>query len=263
MIPKRIHYCWFGRNPLPDLAKKCIASWKKYCPDYEIVEWNEDNFDIESAPLYVRQAYEARKWAFVTDYVRLYAMTEFGGIYMDTDVELVKPLDKFLTHRAFSGFEDEVNIPTGIMACEKGFPLFEEFLHYYDDSLFINNDGSLNIITNVAIMTRICLKHGLIQNGKYQEVDGFVLYPRDVFCPIDHSSYIMRRTRATVAIHWFAASWHTEQQRQKMKEWQEKKRKEMRRYTLTHLHCIAAQKILGMERYLSIRAFLRGEKANK
>ena len=93
MIPKIIHYCWFGRNPKPKLALKCIKSWKKYCPDYEIIEWNEDSFDIESAPLYVRQAYEAKKWAFVTDYVRLYAMTKFGGIYMDTDVEVIKPLD--------------------------------------------------------------------------------------------------------------------------------------------------------------------------
>ena len=120
MIPKTIHYCWFGGNPLPKLAKKCIKSWKKYCPDFEIIEWNEANFDISSAPLYVRQAYEAKKWAFVTDYVRLYALTSYGGIYMDTDVEVIKPLDFFLNHDAFSGFESEKSIPTGIMASKKG-----------------------------------------------------------------------------------------------------------------------------------------------
>ena len=107
MIPKTIHYVWFGRNPKPDLAVKCINSWKKYCPDYEIIEWNEDNFNLDEAPLYVRQAYEAKKWAFVSDYVRLWAMTEFGGIYMDTDVEVLKPLDRFLQNEAFSGFEDD------------------------------------------------------------------------------------------------------------------------------------------------------------
>ena len=111
MIPKIIHYCWFGGKPLPELAQKCIASWKKYCPDYEIKEWNESNFNLNSCD-YVREAYEAKKWAFITDYVRLYAMVTEGGIYMDTDVEVIKPLDPFLKHKAFSGFEDEVSIPT-------------------------------------------------------------------------------------------------------------------------------------------------------
>ena len=126
-IPKIIHYCWFGGNPLPELAQKCIASWKKYCPDYEIREWNESNFDVNTAPLYVRQAYSKKKWAFVTDYVRLWAMTKYGGIYMDTDVEVTRPLDSILEHEAVSGYEDPTRIPTGIMACRAGFPLFEEF----------------------------------------------------------------------------------------------------------------------------------------
>ena len=104
-IPKIIHYCWFGGGPKPKLAQKCIASWKKYCPDFEILEWNEGNFDVSTAPLYVRQAYEAGRWAFVTDYVRLKALTELGGVYMDTDVEVVKPLEPFLQQEAFAGFE--------------------------------------------------------------------------------------------------------------------------------------------------------------
>ena len=114
MIPKIIHYCWFGYGPKPKLAEKCIRSWKKYCPDYQIIEWNENNFDISACPLYVRQAYEARKWAFVTDYVRLKVIYENGGIYMDTDVELKKNLDNLLPYNAYFGFENYWVIATGL-----------------------------------------------------------------------------------------------------------------------------------------------------
>ena len=110
MIPKKIHYCWFGGNPLPPLAVKCIESWKKYLPDYEIKEWNESNFDLNYND-YVREAYEAKKWAFITDVVRLYAMVTEGGIYMDTDVEVLKPLDELLQYDAVSGFESSSRIP--------------------------------------------------------------------------------------------------------------------------------------------------------
>jgi len=213
MIPRVIHYCWFGGNPLPKLAKKCIKSWKKYCPDYEIIRWDEDSFDISAAPLYVRQAYEAKKWAFVTDYVRLYAMTTYGGIYMDTDVEVVKPLDQFLQHRAFSGFESEIDIPTGIMACEKDFPLFQEFLRYYDTASFYNEDGSMNMTTNVIVMTDICIKYGLIQNNQYQTVNDFALYPKEVFCPFCADTGAVESTDKTVTIHWFSASWTSEEVR--------------------------------------------------
>lgn len=213
MIPKKIHYCWFGRNPKPKLAEKCIKSWIKFCPDYEIVEWNEDNFDIAAAPLYVQQAYEAGKWAFVTDFVRLRAMTDQGGIYMDTDVELVKPLDGFLKHQAFAGFETAESISTGMMACEKGFPLFLDFLRYYDDASFLKEDGTLNVTTNVETVTGICLKRGLVQNGKYQVVDGLALYPSEVFSPVSFETGKLKRTKKTAAIHWFSGSWYTEEER--------------------------------------------------
>ena len=224
MIPKTIHYCWFGGNPLPPLAVKCIKSWKKHCPDFEIIEWNESNFDIASAPLYVRQAFEAKKWAFVTDYVRLYALTSFGGIYMDTDVEVVKPLNPFLNHAAFSGFESETTIPTGIMACEKGFPLFTELMRYYDGARFLKDDGTFNVVTNVEIITKLLRPKGLNQNNQYQVIDGFALYPNDYFCPLDYLSGKLKKTKRTVTIHWFNGSWKTPEQKKLRKQYRRKTR---------------------------------------
>lgn len=206
MIPKKIHYCWFGRGELPKLAEKCIASWKKYCPDYEVILWNEDNFDINACP-YVKEAYENRKFAFVTDYVRLYAMYTQGGIYMDTDVEVVAPLDGYLHHHGFSGFEDTDRIPTGIMASEKGFSLFETLLKDYDGRHFVKEDGSFDMTTNVVTITNILLGNGFVPNGEFQEVCGFALYPRDVFCPLDDSTGIMYKSKNTATIHWFNKSW--------------------------------------------------------
>lgn len=156
MIPKKIHYCWFGRGQMPELAKKCIESWKKYLPDYEIKEWNEDNFDLNAYP-YVREAYDNRKFAFVTDVVRLYALYTEGGIYMDTDVEVLKSLDGFLHHVAFSGFEDDHNIPSGIMASEKGGKWAKDNLDYYVGKHFIKEDGSLDLTTNVITITNYML----------------------------------------------------------------------------------------------------------
>lgn len=257
MIPKTIHYCWFGRNPKPQLAEKCIKSWKKHCPDYMIIEWNEENFDISSAPLYVQQAYEAKKWAFVTDYVRLYAMVNFGGIYMDTDVEVVKPLDRFLQHEAFSGFEDEVNIPTGIMACEKGFPLFEELLCFYDDASFFNPDGTMNLTTNVKIITNNCLKHGLELNGKYQVVQGFALYPKDYFCPVSYKTGRLEKTKNTAAIHWFAGSWQPRDIKERRMAIIQEVQKADRIHNMTHLPNRILHVILGKERYENLKRRLK------
>ena len=206
MIPKIIHYCWFGRNPKNDLALKCIESWKKFAPDYIIKEWNEDNFDINSN-VYVKEAYENGKWAFITDYVRLYVLVNEGGIYCDTDLEFLSSLDQYLSLRAFSGFEKEDVVPTGIMACEKGFPLFDELLHDYDNRKFVLEDGSLDMTTNCATITKICLKHGLILNNKKQDVDGFVLYPKDYFCPKNYETGEIELTENTKTIHHFSGSW--------------------------------------------------------
>lgn len=205
-IPKIIHYCWFGKKKLPPLARKCIESWKKYCPDYEIKEWNESNFDLNACP-YVKEAYEAKKWAFISDYVRLYALVNEGGVYMDTDVEVIAPLERFLKNRAFSGFEEDVCIPTGIMASEPGFPLFSDLLRDYDRRHFKRRDGSFDLTTNVATITRLCKKYGFVGNNKFQCIRGLVLYPKDVFCPKSHSTGKIHLTRRTATIHHFAGSW--------------------------------------------------------
>ena len=216
MIPKTIHFCWFGRGEKPKLVKKCIASWKKYCPDYEIIEWNEDNFDINCCK-YVREAYESKKYAFVTDYVRLYAMYTQGGIYMDTDVEVVKNLDEFLQHQGFSGFESEIHVPTGIMGSEKNFPLFKHLLSYYANRSFHKSDGTLDDTTNTSIITNMLTEKGLVRNGKFQIIDGLALYPRDYFCPLEYSTGKMFKSKNTSTIHWFNMSWLSKGNRAKSK----------------------------------------------
>ena len=212
MIPKIIHYCWFGGNPLPELAQKCIESWKKFCPDYEIIEWNESNFDI-AANTYAKEAYEAKKWAFVSDVARLHALVTVGGIYMDTDVEVLKPLDEFLSLEAFSGFESETAIPTGIMAAEKGQPLFTELLHDYDNAHFLREDGTPDCTTNVVRITDLCLKYGLELNNQKQTVCGFTLFPYDYFCPKDFVTKELRITENTATIHHFDGSWLTAEEK--------------------------------------------------
>ena len=207
MIPKKIHYCWFGRGKMPELALKCIASWKKYLPEYEIKEWNEDNFDLDMYP-YVREAYDNRKFAFVTDVVRLYALYHEGGVYMDTDVEVLKPLDKFLHHPAFSGFEDDTHIPTGIMASEKHGAWAKWQLEYYIDKHFVREDKSLDMTTNVLIIGNSMAESGFVMNNSFQNFKGMIaIYPKDYFCPKSHVDGQIYLTKNTCTIHHFAGSW--------------------------------------------------------
>ena len=161
-IPKLIHYCWFGKGNKPEDVVYCIESWKKYCPDYEIIEWNENNFDINGYA-YAKEAYDAGKWAFVSDVVRLHVLFFFGGVYMDVDVELMKPLDDFLEYEAVSGFERIDRIPTGLMGCRKGYRLFYELLQEYEGARFIKPNGEYDLTTNVDRITNYCLKYGLKQ----------------------------------------------------------------------------------------------------
>lgn len=207
MIPKIIHYCWFGGNPLPALAVKCIASWRQFLPEYEIIEWNESNFPIDDF-IFAKQALENRKFAFISDVCRLYAIDKMGGIYMDTDVEALKPLDAFLHHAAFSGFENDDYVPTGIMAGEKGSVWIKELLAYYDNKPFVNADGSIENISNTSIITEMMLRKGFVMNNKFQEIDGYVaFYPNDYFCPKSYKTGNIELTSNSHCIHHFAKSW--------------------------------------------------------
>lgn len=207
MIPKVIHYCWFGPNPLSELAIKCIDSWKKYLPDYEIKLWNEANFDLDMF-LFTREAYDSKKYAYVTDVVRLYALATDGGIYMDTDVEVLKSLDVFLHHTAFSGFESDSSLPTGIMGSEKNGKWSSDMLQYYTGKKFLDKRGQPILKTNVVIISELMAKKGVEFNNTYQNIDDYIsFYPSDFFCPKHPATGKLILTSNTHCIHHFAGSW--------------------------------------------------------
>lgn len=207
MIPKVIHYCWFGGNPLPELAVKCIASWKKYLPEYEIIEWNESNFNLDEY-IFAKQALANRKFAFVSDVCRLHALKYHGGIYMDTDVEVLKPLDAFLHHAAFSGFENDDFVPTGIMASEKDAVWTTEMLDYYHNKPFVKENGEFEMTSNTSIITDLMLQKGFVMNNKFQELKDYVaFYPNDYFCPKSYKTGRIELTSNSACIHHFAKSW--------------------------------------------------------
>lgn len=212
MIPKIIHYCWFGGGQLPELSKKCIESWKKYCPDYVIKEWNERNFDLNSSA-YVKEAYKEKKWAFVSDYVRLYALINEGGVYMDTDVELLKPIDCFLYERAFLGFEDLKAVSTGILGTEKNHPFFVMLLNGYNKRHFYLENRALDLTTNVVTITNKCVDAGLKLNNKKQRIEDVLIYPKDYFSPKSLKTGEIALTENSYAIHHFNGSWISEEER--------------------------------------------------
>ncbi len=207
MIPRIIHYCWFGRGPIPAMAQRCIASWHKYMPDYEYKLWNEDNFDIHCNP-YVREAYESRKFAFVTDYVRLFALYTEGGIYMDTDVEVLKPYDDLLSLTGFTGYEGSKYLPpvTGTIASEAGNEWVKEQLDAYDGIHFLLPDGSMDLTTNTVRISRIMKQGGFIQDGKKKEYKGMHIFPVEFFCPRQTTGEILI-TKDTYCDHHFLGSW--------------------------------------------------------
>lgn len=208
MIPKILHYCWFGGKPLPMEAKKMIDTWKKNCPDYEIKGWNESNFDINCCS-YVREAYDSKKWAFITDYVRLKVIFDYGGIYMDTDVEVCKNLDELLKWDAFSGYESDKDIPTGTIGSVAGNEWIGYLLSYYDQRHFILEDGSLDLTTNVTTITKMtCEKYDLKLDNKFKIFgNNMCLYPFEYLCAKRHSDGTIHATENTYTIHHFAGSW--------------------------------------------------------
>lgn len=212
MIPKTIHYCWFGKQLPGKREQRCIESWSRICPDYEIVMWSGRNAPVYDNN-YVRQAYSMKKWAFVSDYVRLKILSEYGGIYLDTDVELLKSLDEFTDQTGFIGFESPENIATCVMGCIPGQPFFNWATRQYDTRAFCKADGSCDSTTNTTWLTGILLQKGLQQNGMTQNVSGITIYPSDVFCPWDLQTGKLHLTERSVAIHYFAGSWMTPRQK--------------------------------------------------
>lgn len=214
MIPKKIHYCWFGRNPLPESARKCIASWRKFFPDYEIIEWNEDNFDVNSIP-YTAEAYETRKYAFVSDYARFKILYEHGGLYFDTDVEVIKPMDDIINAGPFMGYEIDSDgknrigqVAPGLgLGAVSGMNIYKDIIEYYAKQKFLNTDGSLNQTTVVTRVTEILKKEGLGTQKGIQNLGKVSIYPSEYFNPLDDLTGKLRITKNTRSIHWFTKSW--------------------------------------------------------
>lgn len=235
MIPRIIHYIWFGNNPISPLAEECMASWKSAMPDWEIKRWDESNFDIAAAPLYVLQAYEARKYAFMSDYVRLWALEQYGGVYVDTDVKVLKSYEPLLNDTAFIGLEEsKAHLPgTCVMGCEAHCKWVRDMLALYDGIEFIKPDGSFDLTTNVERMGQMMIEKGLNQvkseerrvksvkpwkEIQYLEEWGLRVYTHDYFSPIT-STRVMRKTKNTYSIHYFAESWRDGKKKRGWRDW--------------------------------------------
>jgi hypothetical protein len=207
-IPKKIHYCWYGGQPLPSLAKRCLKSWKIHLADYEVKRWDENNTDLLSNQ-YVREAYQAGKYAFVSDYVRLKVLYEEGGIYMDTDVELIKNLDTFLHHHAFCGFQNPTLISLGVIGSVRNHNFIRSILDIYDCLRFVDEENHLDLTPNTVRITNYAVKKGLELNDKLQNFNDLTVYPSEYFCPKNYDEYYFNITKNTKALHHYAGSWYS------------------------------------------------------
>lgn len=219
MIPKIINYCWFGRNKKSKKILRCIESWKKYCPEYKIIEWNEDNFDV-NCNVYVKEAYERKKWAFVSDYARIKIIYETGGIYFDTDVELVKGIDHLLKYDGFFAFERTSNhyINTGLgFGAQKGLVILRELLEQYDNISFVNNDDSLDLLPCPDRNSLVFNKYCDFTSDEIQECNDIIFLPCDYMCPVDYTNNRITLTNNTISIHHYAGSWEPVKTRIKKK----------------------------------------------
>lgn len=208
MIPKKIHYCWFGGNKKSNLILKCIDSWKKFFPDYEIIEWNENNTDIHENA-YIEQAYKAKKWAFVSDYVRMKVLYAYGGIYFDTDVEVLKPFPKeILELEAFTGFEEfSLMVSPGLVfGCGAGNVIAKMMVESYDSDVFCNKSVDTIKTINVRI-TEMLVKNGLEKCDKKQIILGLTVFPSSVFCGYDGRRRKVDIRENTLSVHHYASSW--------------------------------------------------------
>lgn len=234
-IPKIIHYCWFGKGKKNKLIQNCIESWKKYMPDYEVKEWNEENFDVNSNE-YVKEAYNMKKYAFVSDYVRLKALHEFGGIYFDTDIEVLKNFDTILTNKDIYCFEMPDQIMTGVMISQKKSGIIFEYLKHYDKLKFKNEDGTPNLIPNTKFFTSLLISKGLVLNNKRQIIENNIeIFPNEYFCAYDMQNCRFEITKNTYTVHHYTGSWN---------DGKKKVRKNIKRFF---------SKILGKKLYEKIR----------
>ena len=221
MIPKVIHYCWFGKKHTQvqmDKLQKTISNWKNFCPDYQIIEWNEENFDFDSNR-FATEAYFTKKWAFVADYARLKILEEYGGIYLDTDVELLKNFDIFLNLPAFLGFEEDRFLSTAVIGSEKHNPLIRQLLSFYQNKRsFILWDGSLRLQPNVQIITKMIENSNkeFKRNNTDQTFKDYTIFAKDVFSPKDYNTKQLVITNKTVAIHHFDGSWGKSNQKRSL-----------------------------------------------
>lgn len=208
LIPKIIHYCWFGKNKKPKIVTRCIESWKNILSDYQIIEWNEDTFDISSNE-FVKQAYDKGMYAFVSDYVRVLALYNYGGIYLDTDVEVLKEFSlDLLRNDSFWGFEEKNFIATSTIGAKKGNRIIKEFLDIYENRSFVKKNGDIDTTTNVYIVSNIIKKLGVRLDGSYQEIDKLgTFYPQEYFSPYDYINCYSKANKNTYTIHYFYKSW--------------------------------------------------------
>ncbi len=243
---------------MPKFAKKCIKSWRRFCSDYEIVEWNEDNFDISECPLYVRQAYNEKKWAFVTDYVRLKVVYENGGIYLDTDVEIIKPLDQLLVYDAYFGFESGKYIATGLgFGAVQYHELLKEIMDDYNEIPFILENGEYDLFPCPVRNTTAFLNRGLVQNDTLQKIDNTIILPTEWLCPIDYQSGHKKITENTLSIHHFSATWMSEAEKKKHNDVISKNKKNNTIHSIKHLPNFVLMKILGDNLYGKIKSKLK------
>lgn len=239
MIPKRIHYCWFGNNPKPRLIQKCIASWKRMLPDWEISEWNETNYDV-TKNAYIAEAYKQKKWAFVVDYARFDILNQYGGVFLDTDVELLKPIpDSFLAYQAFTGFESDETVNPGLVyASQPGQSALQAIMNTYEHKQFGEKiNGRIENI--VDIVTGVLDSKGLKKDNSFQVIDGIAVFPKEYFCCFNHETQAFEIESETISIHHYAASWSP---------W----------YRKAYFRTIKyAARILGKERYLKLKRMIK------
>ncbi|NQZ23892.1 MAG: glycosyl transferase [Colwellia sp.] len=210
-IPKIIHFCWFGRGDKPQDVLYYIEGWRRVLPDYQIIEWNEDNFNIKSNR-YVEEAYNAKKYAFVSDYARLFALYNHGGIYLDTDVEVFKVFDDLLNNDVILGFEEKNYVATSTICASKQSQFIKKFMNTYNNKCFISPNGELDLTTNVTKITKLLEQYGLITNGEYQKIEGpntekIIILDRFKLSPYDYLNQIDHSNESTYAIHHFGATW--------------------------------------------------------